>query len=296
MLIIYNLSGLILAGAGIVAGLFVVMVTGWISPGLLTLAVIWFAGGLWWRHQEVSPGVKRPFPALFFIPLPILAIPAASLAVLGFLLVEWGAHTQPADGRAELFRADLPSHVPVQRTNSSDVLGAANGGAQELPRQGASRVQVERPDKEQLQPDEPEAVKSPDDNAAPRAKTEEPKAAASPEDNASPRAKTEDARAAKSADDRAAARAKKKEDAQAERARQESKREMERAERKKRSDERMAELKKRSNEQVATAKLQLAESLRKAGVTDDYRKTLKEIVEKYPETEAGKKAKKLLKR
>src|ERR1700676_1985976 len=106
MIIIFNLSGLILAGAGIVAGLVVVMVTGWISPGLLTLAVIWFAGGLWWRNQEVSPGVKRPFPALFFIPMPILAVPAACLAVLGFLVAEWGAHAQPADPRVELFRAD----------------------------------------------------------------------------------------------------------------------------------------------------------------------------------------------
>jgi hypothetical protein len=106
MIIIFNLSGLILAGAGIVAGLFVIMVSGWISPGLLTLAVIWFVGGFWWRNQKVAPRVKRPYPALFFIPLPFLAIPVAFLAALGFV-VEWGGHGQPADRRAELLRADV---------------------------------------------------------------------------------------------------------------------------------------------------------------------------------------------
>jgi hypothetical protein len=106
MIIIYNLSGLLLAGAGIVAGLFVAMLSGWFSLGLLTLAVIWFAGGLWWRNQEISRGVKRPFPALFFIPLPILAVPAAFVAALLFVVIEWGAHAQPADPRAELFQED----------------------------------------------------------------------------------------------------------------------------------------------------------------------------------------------
>jgi hypothetical protein len=106
MIIIYNLSGLLLAGAGIVAGLFVAMLSGWISLGLLTLAVIWFAGGLWWRNQEISRGVKQPFPALFFIPLPILAVPVAFVAALLFLAIEWGAHTRPRDPRAELFQED----------------------------------------------------------------------------------------------------------------------------------------------------------------------------------------------
>ena len=105
MIIIYNLSGLILAGAGIVAGLFVALLSGWLSAGLLTLAVIWSAGGFWWRNQELSPGVKRRYPALFFIPLPFLAIPVACLALL-LVVVEWGGRAQSADWRAEQFRAD----------------------------------------------------------------------------------------------------------------------------------------------------------------------------------------------
>src|SRR5262245_6315869 len=106
MIIIYNLSGLLLAGAGVVAGLFVALLTGWFSLGLLTLAVIWFAGWLWWRNQEISRGVKRPYPALFFIPLPFLAAPVAIVAALLFLVIELQVHTRPPDPRSELFRAD----------------------------------------------------------------------------------------------------------------------------------------------------------------------------------------------
>ncbi|HEY3964182.1 MAG TPA: hypothetical protein VGM05_06470 [Planctomycetaceae bacterium] len=448
MIIIYNLSGLILAGAGIVTGLFVFMLTGWFSPGLLTLAVIWFAGGLWWRNQELPPGVKRPFPALFFIPLPFLAVPVASVAVLGFLLIEWGMHTQPRDPRAERFRADermlesaaatgdvqlaqkiltaLPS-IPVQgksagpnhvatRNNGDAILvlvkapalksysddvrrtlllqiadilqadeqskgkrifigikgrltygavqtppnaveigsvvnesklydfyddaavpgsvalaGSPPGGKKDFPMdirvprspsdgsvadaavgpagplgKESNRLERERPNEDQRAHDALEAVASSENKTAPRAEDDGPDAARLREDNASPRAKTAAVPAEQSADDKAAARAKKKEDAQAERARQASKREAERAERKQRSDERMAELKKRSDErlaelqkrsdeQLATSMLDAAESQRKVGTTRDYRKRLKEIVDKYPETEAGKKAKKNLK-
>src|SRR5262245_32739532 len=99
MIIICNLSGLLLAGAGIVAGLFVALLSGWFSLGLLTLAAIWLAGGLWWRNHDLSRGVKRPYPALFFIPLPFLAVPVAFVAVLLFLVIEIGAHTKPADPR-----------------------------------------------------------------------------------------------------------------------------------------------------------------------------------------------------
>lgn len=106
MIIVYNLSGLVLGAAGIGAGLLVFMVSGWISPGLLTIAVIWFVGGFWWRNQEVSPGVKRRFPAVYLIPLPFLAVPVAGMASLMFLVVDLGGHARPADRRAELFRAD----------------------------------------------------------------------------------------------------------------------------------------------------------------------------------------------
>jgi len=440
MIIIYNVSGLLLAGAGIVAGLFAALLSGWLSLGLLTLAVIWFAGGLWWRNQEISRGVKRPFPALFFIPLPFLAVPVAFLAMLLFVAIELGARAQPADRRAELFRADermlesavaagdaqlsqkiltlvqaipvegkntepcrvttrknadavlvlvkapalkhytddvrrallrhiadvvrddeqlkekqiyigikgrltygaiqtppddveiasvvpesklydfyrdpaaparvalagsppggkenLPMDIPAEHSPRSDTAGDDDIGAAGPPVQESNGAEGEGPDEEQRGRDAPAAAQS-------------------PEDNASPGAKTGDAQAEKSPDDKAAARAKKREDAQAERARQASKREMERAElkkrddeqmaerkkrsdersaeRKKQSDERLAELKKRSDEQLASSMLEAAESQRQFGTPRDYRKRLKEIVDKYPETEAGKKAKKLLK-
>ncbi|MDE2100045.1 MAG: hypothetical protein KGL39_22515, partial [Patescibacteria group bacterium] len=50
------------------------------------------------------------------------------------------------------------------------------------------------------------------------------------------------------------------------------------------------------DDKAANSKLRAAESLRKAGKQDGYRRTLKELVDKYPETEAGKKAAGLLKK
>lgn len=105
MIIIYNLSGLLLGIAGVVVGFFVLALTGSVAPALLALAVVWFVVGFWWRNHEAAPRVKRPFPALFFIPLPFLAIPLALLAVPIFL-VEWAERGKPADRRADLFLAD----------------------------------------------------------------------------------------------------------------------------------------------------------------------------------------------
>jgi hypothetical protein len=73
------------------------------------------------------------------------------------------------------------------------------------------------------------------------------------------------------------------------------------AEKKKRDEEAAAKqaaeekAKADKDEKAAAAKLKSAESLLKAGKADSYRKILKEIAEKYPETEAGKKAAKALK-
>jgi hypothetical protein len=184
-------------------------------------------------------------------------------------------------------KENFPTKIPAQRSPPSGVADDADVRAEGLLHKDANRVEGERPVEEPRGRDEPEAAES-------------------SEDSTPPRAKTDDAQTATSQDDKAAARAKKKEDAQAGRDRQASKREMERAERKKRFDEQMAELKKRndeqraelkkrSDEQLATLKLQAAEAQRNAGAAKLYRKMLKEIVDIYPETEAGKKAAKLLK-
>ena len=190
-------------------------------------------------------------------------------------------------GRPPGDKDHLSTHVPARRTDASGVLGEANAGAQEPPRHAAGGVQDERPDKEQRRPDEPAPVESREETTAPTAKTA-------------------NAQAVKTREEVSAAAKKRREDAEAERARRSSKREMERAERKKqsdeqaaerkkRNDEQAAERKKRSDEQLATLMLQTAESQRKARANRLYRKTLREIVDKYPETEAGKKAKDLLK-
>lgn len=132
--------------------------------------------------------------------------------------------------------------------------------------------------------DEPEAVKSSEDNAASDATEEKPQVVNSPEGNTAPGTKEDKPEVVTPPDDKAAPRAKKKkEDRQTRKTDPSSQRETRNAERKKRSDEKMA-----------TSKLQMAETFRQFGDLATYRKRLQEIVDKYPETEAGKKAAELL--
>jgi len=136
MIIVYNLPGFILGAAGLGVGLFVFMLSGWLSAGLLMVAVVWFAGGFWWRNREVAPGVKQRFPALYFIPLPILAVPVAILAAL-FLVVELGGGLHPADQQAKLARAaerSVDEEVNEEREAAEPDLaerGAAEPGTRE---------------------------------------------------------------------------------------------------------------------------------------------------------------------
>jgi hypothetical protein len=105
MILIYNLPGLLVGIVGVAVGLVVALASGMLSLGVLALAAVWFGLGLWWRNSLAQDGVKRPYPALFFIPLPILAIPLA-LASLPLLLAEKGASRRAVDPRAALLRAD----------------------------------------------------------------------------------------------------------------------------------------------------------------------------------------------
>lgn len=81
----------------------------------------------------------------------------------------------------------------------------------------------------------------------------------------------------------------------AERDRRTIKAALELEEKKKADATELARTKPERDEKAAAGKLSVAEQLRKAGKIDGYRKTLKELADKYPDTEAGKKAAKLLK-
>lgn len=291
MIIIYNLSGLIVAGAGIVAGILVLMVTGWLSAGLLTVSLVWSVAGCWWREQERAPGVKRPYPALFFIPLPFLSIPVAGLAVLS-LMVELSGRGQPADRQAEPLRAGVV--------------------AKDVPRSGASRVPGAPPDKVQRRRDDPVAEKPTEDQTALRDEKDKAEAEQTPEEKAAARAKriadakAERDRQAADREKEKAERDKRNEERVAEQKKQSEEQKKQNEERleelkkkteelKKQNEERTAELKKQTDEQLANSMLQAAESHRSVGDTKLYRKTLKELVQKYPKTEAGKKAARRLK-
>ncbi|MBX6316065.1 MAG: hypothetical protein IRY99_24605 [Isosphaeraceae bacterium] len=69
------------------------------------MAAVWFGLGLRWRQSGAPAGAPRRAPPLFFIPLPILALPPALLAVSLFF-VELSAGRRPIDPRAAQLRAD----------------------------------------------------------------------------------------------------------------------------------------------------------------------------------------------
>lgn len=115
MIIIFNISGLLLGAAGVLVGIVIALLSGWLSLGVLALAVAWFGLGFYWRRSSPEPEKKRAWPALFFIPLPFAAVPLALLA-LPMLLVEWGARNQPDDPRAPQLKAD-------ERTLDSTLVG-----------------------------------------------------------------------------------------------------------------------------------------------------------------------------
>jgi hypothetical protein len=98
-LLIYNLSGVLIGLAGVIVGAFATSVGG--RPlGLLLLAVVWFALGLWWRNRPTTSGERRAFPALFFIPLPVWAVPIAFIGAYGLL-------TRSRTNDRERYRAQL---------------------------------------------------------------------------------------------------------------------------------------------------------------------------------------------
>lgn len=136
MIIIYNLSGLLVGVAGVFVGFATLAVTRSLGLGVLALAVVWFVLGLGWRYFKTEPGVRRSFPALFFIPLPFLAVPLAPLAGLIFLIEVIG-RSQPPDPRAERFRADEAQLDSSSASGDVALSKALRTGLQEVVVEGA---------------------------------------------------------------------------------------------------------------------------------------------------------------
>lgn len=107
MFIIYNLSGLLVGLAGVVAGILTIFLTERLSFGMIILATVWLAFGFRRRVDQVS-NVKGAFPSLFFIPLGFFAIPILLLSLPVFFIEHVAARAPrlPPDPRAARFNAD----------------------------------------------------------------------------------------------------------------------------------------------------------------------------------------------
>lgn len=122
MIIIYNLSGLLVGAAGILAGVVALAVSGWLSLALFLIGGIWLYFGR--SKRDPATGLARPSPSLFFIPLYILAIPVLLLAVLA-IFVDTQQSRAPRDPRQARFREDEKALGQSKLTGDRDVALAA---------------------------------------------------------------------------------------------------------------------------------------------------------------------------
>ncbi len=99
MIIVYNPSGLIVGGLGLLLGLLVVVASGLFSLGGATAAAVWIGAGLWWKYRARPDGKIGRFPAIFFIPLPFWAAPLVLMSLLA-LVVEVRVGRRPPGGPA----------------------------------------------------------------------------------------------------------------------------------------------------------------------------------------------------
>lgn len=144
MIIIYNLAGLIVGAAGVLLGGMITAATGMLGAGVLTIALVWLVLGFLWRGWKMPPGQRRPYPSVFFIPLPFLAIPVLPLAVLILVgEVTGGGHTQAPGGAVAATDPRVASFQDDERTLSQ----SAVGGDAELSQYLASALAAELTEK-----------------------------------------------------------------------------------------------------------------------------------------------------
>lgn len=118
MFIIYNVPGLLIGLAGIVAGFLALTVSGWLSVGLTVLGTIWLVFGR--GKQNVESGLRSPAPALFFIPLSILAIPILLLAIVA-VFGDLQDRRKGLDPRSSQFSQDEKTLNRTKRTGDPDL-------------------------------------------------------------------------------------------------------------------------------------------------------------------------------
>ena len=82
MILIYTRPGLIVGLIGLALGLAVFAASGWLALGVLALAAAWIGLGVWWKYGGAPAGPPRRYPALYFVPLPILAALLVPLAIV----------------------------------------------------------------------------------------------------------------------------------------------------------------------------------------------------------------------
>jgi hypothetical protein len=107
MILIYNLSGLLVGAAGILAAVAVIAATGRAGIAVLVGSLIWIGLGYWWRTRPTGvfayDGLPEPnaWPSVFFIPLPFIGIAMAGISIIIMLgeLKGWSTLDDPRDAK-----------------------------------------------------------------------------------------------------------------------------------------------------------------------------------------------------
>lgn len=138
MILIYNLSGLIVGAAGVLAAGMVIGLTGRMSVALFVLGLIWVVFGR--RKLDHSTGMKRPAPSVFFIPLWFLSIPVFLLAGLMMSVDGELAKPGPADPRYARFQQDETALDQSKISGDPKLASAAHDALMTVARDDDMRV------------------------------------------------------------------------------------------------------------------------------------------------------------
>jgi len=102
VILIYNVSGILIGLAGFLVGFISALIFRSFGIGLILASLIWCGLGFWWRRKPTADGTVRPYPSIFFIPLPFIAIATLLIGIVITPVEFMATRQRENDPRAQL--------------------------------------------------------------------------------------------------------------------------------------------------------------------------------------------------